>query len=104
MWYAAGMTDLTVSLPGPLAADVRAAAEARGLSPEEYVHLRLAADVAFGDDPDMLFADSGIEEDLALAAEFDRDAVGIPGDEVLAWLRSIGTDGERPRPLPRKLK
>jgi hypothetical protein len=36
---------LTISLTGPLADDVRAAAEARGLTPEEYVLQQLAMDV-----------------------------------------------------------
>ena len=38
---------LTISLTGPLADDVRAAAEARGLTPEEYVREQLLDDVAF---------------------------------------------------------
>jgi len=28
----------------------------------------------------------------------------MPGDEVLAWRRFIGTADELPRPLPRKLR
>ncbi len=96
--------DLTVSLPGPLAADVRAAAEARGLSPEEYVRLQLAADLAFGDSAALFDADLDIEEDLAAVAAYERDGIAIPGEDVLAWLRSIGTDSELPRPQPRKIK
>lgn len=95
---------LTVSLTGPLADDVRAAAEARGMSPEEYVRLQLAADLALADDEALFDADLDIEEDLAAVAEYERDGMAIPGEEILAWLRSIGTDNELPRPLPRKVK
>jgi hypothetical protein len=44
---------LTVSLTGPLADDVRAAAEARGMSPEDYVRARLSVAMdPDADDPD----------------------------------------------------
>jgi predicted transcriptional regulator len=96
--------DLTISLPGPLAADVRAAAEARGLSPEEYVRLQLAADLAFSDYGMLLGEDLDVAEDEAIAADFDKHGIGVPGEEVIAWIESIGADNELPRPRPRKLK
>lgn len=37
--------DLTITLPTPLADDIRAAAEARGLTPEEFVRLHIAEDI-----------------------------------------------------------
>lgn len=93
---------LTISIPAPLADEVRAAAEARGLSPEEYVRQQLAWDIALGDDE----ADPalGVEEDVAAYEDYKRTGVGIPGDEVVAWLRSLTTDSPLPRPRPRKLK
>lgn len=93
---------LTISIPGPLADDVRAAAEARGLSPEEYVRQQLAFDMAlYGDEP---LGDADIAEDIAAAEEFDRTGMGVPGDEVIAWLRSLSTPHPLPRPQLRKLK
>lgn len=94
---------LTITLPAPLADDVRAAAEARGLSPEEYVRQQVAMGIAFGDDPALL-NDEGLEEDLAAVAEFERSGVGIPWEDVRDWLRSIGTDTELPRPTARKIR
>jgi len=93
---------LAISLTGPLADEVRAAAEARGLSPEDYVRQQLAWDIALGDEEaeDAL----GVEEDIAAYEDFERTGIGIPGEEVEAWLRSLTTDNPLPRPRPRKLK
>jgi hypothetical protein len=38
---------LTITLPAPLADEVRAAAEARGMTPDDYVRAQLAEDIAF---------------------------------------------------------
>ncbi|HVY86134.1 MAG TPA: hypothetical protein VG943_13450 [Caulobacterales bacterium] len=93
---------LTVSLPAPLADEVRAAAAARGLSPEEFVRLQVAYGVGL-DDEDHAFADD-IAEDEASAEHYDRTGIGVPGDKVIAWLRSLSTANPLPRPAPRKLK
>lgn len=63
---------LTISLTGPLADDVRAAAEARGLSPEEYIRELAADDAAF----EAEFNDLSWDEDLRRLEE--------PGDNVAA--------------------
>jgi hypothetical protein len=69
---------LTITIPHPLADEVRAAAEARGLSPEEYVRFVVAED---------------IELEQELAAEYDgagdkrgmpEPGESIPADEVFA--------------------
>ncbi|HRE44963.1 MAG TPA: hypothetical protein PKY87_13475 [Terricaulis sp.] len=91
---------LTISLSGSLADDVRAAADARGLTPEDYVRQQLAWDIALGDDSDA----QGTEEDEAALADYERTGMGIPGDEVQAWLNSLTTANPLPRPRPRKLK
>ncbi len=92
---------LTISLSGPLANDVRAAAKARGLSPEEYVRQQLAWDIALGDgDADQL----GSEEDEAALADFERTGTGVPWEEVRDWMKSWGAESELPRPQPRKLR
>jgi hypothetical protein len=93
---------LTISLTGSLLDEVRAAAEARGLTPEEYVRQQLAWDIALGeDDAEPAF---GVEEDIAAFEDYERTGMGIPGEEVEAWLRSLTTDNPLPRPRPRKLK
>lgn len=93
---------LTISIPAPLADEVRAAAEARGLSPEDYVRQQLAWDIALGDDD--TGADLGVEEDIAAYEDYERTGMGIPSEEVTAWLRSLTTDNPLPRPRPRRLK
>lgn len=88
---------LTISLTGPLADEVRAAAEARGLTPEEYVRMQLAFDICMGDD----IADvdqPGVEEDRAALSDFERTGMGIPWEEVRDWMSLWGTANERPRP------
>jgi hypothetical protein len=93
---------LTVSFTGPLLDEVRAAAEARGLTPEEYVRKQLAWDIALSDDDaEPVY---GVEEDRAAFEDFEHTGMGIPGEEVEAWLRSLATDNPLPRPRPRKLK
>ena len=93
---------LTISLTGPLADEVRAAAEARGLTPEEYGRLQIAYGIGL-DGEDHGFADD-IAEDMKSAQEYDDTGVGVPGDEVIAWLRSLATANPLPRPVVRKLK
>lgn len=91
---------LTISIPAPLADEVRAAAEARGLTPEDYVRQQLAWDIALGeDDAEPSF---GVEQDRAAYEDFGRTGMGIPGDEIAAWLQSLTTDN--PHPRPRKMR
>ncbi len=92
---------LTISIPAPLADEVRAAAEARGLTPEEYVRQQLAWDLALGDDP---IDTPGVEEDEAAIADFERTGMGVPWEEMRDWMKSWGTANELPRPQPRKLR
>jgi len=92
---------LTVSLPAPLADEIRAAAEARGMAPEEYVRVQLAFDVAAQNDG---WADEDVAKDEAIAEEFDRTGVGVPWEDVRAWMLSWGTENELPAPRPRKLR
>lgn len=93
---------LNVCFTGPLADEVRAAAEARGLTPEEYVRQQIAWDIALSDDP--AASSFSLEEDRAAYEDYERTGMGIPGEEVLAWFRSLLTDNPLPRPRPRPLK
>ena len=55
---------------------------------------------AKGDGP---WSPEGLEEDTRRLAEFERTLLGMPWDEVKAWMQSWGTPNELPIPKPRKL-
>ena len=63
---------LTISLTGPAADEIRAAAEARGLTPEEYIQELAADDAVF----EAEYSDLSWEEDLRRLNE--------PGEDVSA--------------------
>ena len=44
-----------------------------------------------------------LDEDERELAELKRTGVGVPLDETLAWMDSLGTPNQLPRPKPRKL-
>jgi hypothetical protein len=44
-----------------------------------------------------------LAEDERRLAEFDRTRIGVPWDDVKAWLQSWGTSNALPTPRPRKL-
>ena len=72
---------LTISLTGPLADEVRAAAEARGLTPEEYVRQQIADDLAFEAEYNNLSWD----EDLR---RLDEPGENIPLDQAFDEFRA----------------
>ena len=72
---------LTISLTGPLADNVRAAAKARGLTPEEYVREQIADDVAF----EAEFNDLSWDEDLR---RLDEPGASVPAEEIFAEIRT----------------
>ncbi len=94
---------LSIEIPAPLAEEIRAAAEARGLSPEDYVRQQLTADIA-RDRGAAAWDDDDVTEDLAALADFEKTGMGVPWDEVRAWMKSWGTANELPRPAPRKIR
>jgi hypothetical protein len=44
-----------------------------------------------------------LEEDARRLAEFERNRMGVPWDEVKAWMESWGKPNELPSPKSRKL-
>ena len=44
-----------------------------------------------------------LEEDGRRLAEFERTRMGVPWDEVQAWMQSWGKPNELPIPKPRKI-
>lgn len=72
---------LTISLTGPLADDVRAAAEARGLTPEDDVRQQLAEDVAL----DAEYDDLSWDEDLR---RLEEPGENIPLDQAFDELNT----------------
>jgi len=85
---------LTVQIDEHLAADVKAAAEAMGVSVDFYVRKTLACRGRdWSNDPDPAI-------DEAIADEAWRTGNSVPLGEVVAWMRSWFTDSELPMPLP----
>lgn len=95
---------LTITLPTPLADDLRAAAEACEISVEEYVRLALSAEARRASEALGWDADESWEQDIADIEEYDRTGIAVPWQEVEAWMKSWGTEKELPPPKPRKLK
>lgn len=77
---------LTVSLTGPLADDVRAAAEARGLTPDDYVRQRLALDI---EADKVEYDDLSWEEDVR---RMEEPGENVPLDQAFDRLRSKVAD------------
>jgi hypothetical protein len=44
-----------------------------------------------------------VEEDERRLAEFERTRMGVPWDEVKAWMESWGDPNELPAPTPRRI-
>jgi hypothetical protein len=72
---------LTISLTGPLAENIRAAAEARGLTPEEYLRELAADDVAF----EAEYNDLSWDEDLR---RLDEPGANVPAEDLFAEIRA----------------
>jgi hypothetical protein len=72
---------------------LEARAAARGMSVAE-----LLADIACNDE--VLPADLG---EMRARGEFERTRMGVPWEEIRAWMESWGTRSELPTPKPRKL-
>jgi hypothetical protein len=49
------------------------------------------------------WSSESLAEDERRLAEFDRTRIGVPWDDVKAWLQSWGTSNVLPTPRPRKL-
>jgi hypothetical protein len=89
---------------------LEARAEARGMTLAE-----LLADIANSDEISSgevaelrakgrgPWSPEGLEEDALRLAEFERTRVGVPWDEIKAWMETWGTSAELPPPIPRKL-
>lgn len=66
-----------------------------GILPPDLAELR-----ARGEGP---WSPEAIGEDARRLAEFDRTRMGVPWNEVKAWMESWGKPNELPRPTLRKL-
>jgi hypothetical protein len=67
---------------------------------EEVLPPDLATMRANGEGP---WSPQSLEEDARRLAELERTRMGVPWEEVKAWMRSWGTPNELPAPKPRKL-
>jgi hypothetical protein len=63
--------------------------------PADLGHMR-----ARGEGP---WSAAALAEDARRVAEFEQSRIGVPWDEVKAWMGSWGKSNELPRPKPRKL-
>ena len=63
--------------------------------PAELAELR-----AKGEGP---WSPAALEEDERRLAEFERTRMGVPWDEIRAWMQSWGKPNELPAPKPRKV-
>ncbi|AMN40840.1 hypothetical protein [Rhodoplanes sp. Z2-YC6860] len=89
---------------------LEARAAARGMSVADLLADLAAADIPLapwleamrekGEGP---WSPEVLAEDTRRLAEFNRTRVGLPWDEVKAWMQSWGTANELPVPKPRKL-
>jgi hypothetical protein len=95
----------------PATADLlEARARARGMSVAEFLAdiacsgEALPADLADlrakGEGP---WSPEALDEDARRLAEFEHTRIGVPWDEVKAWMESWGTGNELSAPKPRKL-
>jgi predicted transcriptional regulator len=87
----------TVDLDVETEARLKSLAEERGQAEGEVI--ADALELLHANDAD----GPDIEEDLRRLEEFNRTQMGVPLDEVKAWVRSWGTENELPPPKPRKL-
>lgn len=81
---------LTISIPAPLADEVRAAAQARGLTPEDYVREQLVDDLAF----EAEYNDLSWDEDLR---RLEEPGANIPAEEAFAEIRARLEARAKPR-------
>jgi predicted transcriptional regulator len=87
-------TRITLDLDSEDDARLRMLAEARGQEKSRVVSDALALlDSLEAREPD-------VEEDLRRLDAFERTGMGVPLDEVKAWVRSWGTANELPAPTP----
>lgn len=95
---------LTITLPAPLADDLRSAAEACELSVEDYVRLALSAEARRASEALGWDADPNWEQDVADLEEYDRTGEAVAWEDVEAWMKSWDSGKELPVPASRKLK
>ncbi|HWA92651.1 MAG TPA: hypothetical protein VG889_21645 [Rhizomicrobium sp.] len=88
-------TKITLDLDSEDDARLRMLAEQRGQEESRVIADALAL-LDAAEEPD-------VEEDVRRLEAFDREKMGVPLDEVKAWVQSWGTPDELPPPVPRKI-
>lgn len=100
--------ELTLKLTPEVERRLRKMAEDEGVTPEELA-LRLIADQldrrfsGLSEDFTTGWIGPDLEADRAALDEFERTRMGVPWEEVEAWMMSWGTDNPLPKPQVRKL-
>jgi predicted transcriptional regulator len=85
----------TIEIDSETEARLRALAQRRGQTPADVIADAVEL-LDIGDE------DLDVEEDLRRLREFERSGLGVPFEDVEAWIRSWGTPNELPPPKPRK--
>lgn len=99
----------TIEVDGETASLLEARAAARGISVAELLADIAGSESLSGELAELRARGEGpwspkiLSEDAQRLAEFERSRVGVPWDDVKAWMAGWGTPGERPAPKSRKL-
>jgi predicted transcriptional regulator len=99
---------LTLKLTEDLEQRLRDMAADEGVTPEELAARIIAEQLAkrlsgFSEDITTGWVGPDLEADRAALDEFQRTRMGVPWEEVEAWMMSWGTERPLPRPQVRKL-
>ncbi|MDB5472359.1 MAG: hypothetical protein JWR84_3919 [Caulobacter sp.] len=100
--------ELTLKLDQALEQRLREMAADEGVTPEELAAQIIAEQLAYrlsglSEDVATGWIGPDLEADRARLDEFQRSRMGVPWEEVEAWMMSWGTDNPLPKPQVRKL-
>jgi hypothetical protein len=99
-----------IEVDATTAEPLEARAKARGMSLAEFLADIACNEEALPADLAQLRANSAgpwspeaLEDDARRLAEFERNRIGVPWQEVKAWMESWDTPNELPSPKPRRV-
>ena len=96
--------EITLKLNETLERRLRAIAHTEGVTPEEMAARLIANHLeGFFEEAAAGWIDPELEADRAALDRFERTRMGVPWEEVEAWMMSWGTDNPLPKPQVRKL-
>jgi predicted transcriptional regulator len=99
----------TIEIDADTATALEERAAARGVSVSDLLSELIEVESALSDLEGLRESGQGpwaaeiLAEDARALSDFRQTGIGVPGEEVTAWIQSWGTSGELPTPKPRKL-